>query len=503
MSFKVSPYQKYDSLDWAGLTTENHWGMLYNQHPLMMNNVIENIYKVNLGDDIISFMDQFPTKYLDQDVAHEWMLQGADEKSIPLEAAYLDKAMGTVVSASSVAGKNFTSFYLKFPERYFGVSQVILGNKIDLYALRVMEEPIPVGGTSYLYEVKLVDDDATKYVPYEELVAGVEYSKGWSLSEQTLSSRGSDTHHTSPFRMQAWMSMIRKTELVPGNMIRKGKNDPQAFSFKTPSGEQLTTWLNKLDYDFYTQFRREVARMAVYGRSNKLVDGTFSMKGDSGYEIRSSPGLRQQIAPGNISYYNTFNLENMVDFALEQLAIGKLPHDSRKFTLMTGEQGMKVFSRAVEAYGAGSSNGTIYNYNRVDALKGGSNGSFHRPQYTKVIDINGIEFTILHNPDYDNRIMHKIRHDKGGVAESHRFTMLDFGSQDGGPNIQKLALKGEDEIYKYIPGLRDPFSAGGNGSTPGLIANSVDGYQLERMQIGGIYVKNPLRTGEFIPVELA
>ena len=502
MSFKVSPYQKNDSIDWNGLTTENHWGMLYNQHPLLMSKVIENIYKVNLGDDIISFMDQFPTKYLDQDVAHEWLLQGADEKSIALQGAYLDEAMSTAVSATSTAGKNFTTFYMKFAEAYFDVTQVILGNKIDLYALRIMDTPKSVGG-SYLYKVQLVDDDATKYVPYEELVSGVRYSKGWSLSEQTLSSRGSGTSHNSPFRMQAWMSQIRKTELVPGNMIRKGKNDPNAFSFKTHDGKVLTTWLNKLDYDFYTEFRRECARMAVYGRSNKLSDGTFSMKGDSGYEIRSSPGLRQQIAPGNISYYNNFDLEVLVDFALNQLAIGKLPHDSRKFTLMTGEQGMKIFSRAVEAYGAGTSNGTIYNYNRVQALTGGSAGTFHRPQYVKVIDINGIEFTILHNPDYDNRVTHKIRHEKGGVAESHRFTMLDFGSQDGAPNIQKLALKGEDEVYKCIPGLRDPYSTGGKGNSPGLIANSIDGYQLERMKIGGIYIKNPLRTGEFIPVELA
>jgi hypothetical protein len=81
--------------------------------------------------------------------------------------------------------------------------------------------------------------------------------------------------------------------------------------------------------------------------------------------------------------------------------------------------------------------------------------------------------------------------------------MLDFGSQDGAPNIQKLALKGEDEVYKCIPGLRDPYSTGGKGNSPGLIANSIDGYQLERMKIGGIYIKNPLRTGEFIPVELA
>ena len=51
----VSALQKYEPKDWTGLTTENHLGTIFAQEPILVSNMIENIYKVNLGDDLISF----------------------------------------------------------------------------------------------------------------------------------------------------------------------------------------------------------------------------------------------------------------------------------------------------------------------------------------------------------------------------------------------------------------------------------------------------------------
>ena len=80
----ISPLQKYEPKDWTGLTTENHLGSLFAMEPQLVSSLIENIYKVNLGDDLISFMNQFPMEYIDDDRPYEWFLQGADEKNIPL-----------------------------------------------------------------------------------------------------------------------------------------------------------------------------------------------------------------------------------------------------------------------------------------------------------------------------------------------------------------------------------------------------------------------------------
>src|SRR5574343_593572 len=84
----ISPLQKYEPKDFTGLVTENHLGAMYQQEPILVSNLIEHIYRVNIGEDIVSFMDKFPTLYINDDVPYEWLLQGSDEKNIPLIAAY-------------------------------------------------------------------------------------------------------------------------------------------------------------------------------------------------------------------------------------------------------------------------------------------------------------------------------------------------------------------------------------------------------------------------------
>ena len=57
----ISPLQKYEPKDFTGLVTENHLGAMYQQEPILVSNLIEHIYRVNIGEDIVSFMDKFPT----------------------------------------------------------------------------------------------------------------------------------------------------------------------------------------------------------------------------------------------------------------------------------------------------------------------------------------------------------------------------------------------------------------------------------------------------------
>ena len=91
-----------------------------------------------------------------------------------------------------------------------------------------------------------------------------------------------------------------------------------------------------------------------------------------------------------------------------------------------------------------------------------------------------------------------IKHPDGGLAESHRMTIMDFGTADGAPNIQMVRAKGYEEQFGYIPGLRDPYSPGGMGK-PKVMATSVDGYEIHKADWCGIIVRNPMRMGEWIP----
>lgn len=77
-------------------------------------------------------------------------------------------------------------------------------------------------------------------------------------------------------------------------------------------------------------------------------------------------------------------------------------------------------------------------------------------------------------------------------------TIMDFGTANGKPNIQLVRSAVNPEVYAYLPGLRDPFTAGGLNS-PKIMASPVDGYEIHKADWMGVLVNNPMRLGEWIP----
>jgi hypothetical protein len=305
--------------------------------------------------------------------------------------------------------------------------------------------------------------------------------------------------HTSPFRMENTMSMIRKQYKVPGNMIRKGKNKPLAFSWIDPyTKKQITSWIGQLDWTFKTQFRREIAKLLIYGGSNRMPDGTYGNIGDSGYEMRTGFGLYEQVAPSNIFFFNNFDIDWLCQVALG-LTVGKVAEDSREFLLSTGEYG------AYDFHLAASNNSVKYtpNFTEDRIYMTGEGKMGYRGQFVEYSWINGIKFKLMIDPLKDDSVRNKILSPYGGLASSHSFDIWDVGTSDGEPNIQRVAIEGDEEIYRYIPGMRDPFSPYNNLTSPGMTTNGVDGYEVLKMFIGGIRVKNPMKCARLIPNLLA
>jgi len=484
------PTMRVENKDWAGLTTTNHLGALFGDKPEMISKFISRLEFLDLGEDLVSYLEQYPTHYLSDDVEFEWLLQGAEEKNIPLVKA--TDVSGTEVTATDEFGKNGGRFLLWFDEKLFFKQNVIVGEKPDLYKVLLRTEG-EQRGAYFVYECELVTGNSDLYVPYDELQSGTRWSIEYSLSEQTLSRDGSDVSFTSPFRMANRMSMLRKKHLVPGDMINKRVNDPVVFGLHGKEDKTFTTWLNKLDWEFNRQFRREKAKLLMFGNSNRRADGSYANIGDSGYEIKAGMGLREQISPSNILRYTDFNIETFVDYCLS-LSVGKLPEDSRRFVIGTGEHGLKVASRAIETYAGANA----LEYNRIEGLTGGSKAMFRRPQFVKLADINGITLEFMHIPQYDDAVRNKTYHPDGGLAESHRMTIMDFGTAKGEPNIQLVRSKVNPEVFAYMPGLRDGFTPGGLGK-PKVMATTVDGYEIHKADWVGLMVRNPMRMGEWIP----
>jgi hypothetical protein len=488
---KISPFQMTEAQSWAGLTTTNHLGAIYQAKPQMASKLMTRIHQTNFGLDLDSYLDRFDPLYLDNDNDFEWDLIGTAKKNVPLVVA---RIAGTAVVVSDSPGKNFTEVELVFPEQWFSDENIIVGHKNEAYPLQVIADPTPEG-VNWVYRCKLITGDPDLFIPFAELAAGTRFSKDWSLVEQTLSKKGGLINFTSPFKMRNAFSMIRMQHTVPGNMIDR----PMATAWKGETGETYKTWTQYEDYQFDMQFRQEKNRLLMYAKANKASDGTYKNFGKSGHIKKQGAGIRQQMEASNSSFYNTFSIDYLVDILLD-LSEGKLPGDRREFVLRTGERGAVQFHKALENHTQLFQ--PLRDESRMYKAKGEmvKMGYGYGGQFVEFMGPQGIKVNLSIDSLYDDRERNKIYHPDGGVAESYRYDILDVGTNDGEPNIRKVYVKGNDDGMGYEPGLRHPFSRSGERN---IMANSTDGYTYHRWSICGAMVKDPSRTAQIIPSLLA
>jgi len=485
---KISPFQMTEAQSWSGLTTTNHMGAIYQANPQMASKLMTRINQTNFGLDLDTYLDQFTPLYLDSDDDFEWDLIGSAKKNVPLVEARIS---GTAVTAADQAGLNFTEVELVFGEQWFSDENVIVGEKNEVYSLQVIADPTPEG-TNWVYRTKLITGDANLFVPFEELAAGKKFSKEWSLVEQTLSKKGGLINFTSPFKMRNSFSMIRMQHTVPGNMIDR----PMATAWKGDDNKVYKTWTQYEDFQFDNQFKLEKNKLLMFARSNKASDGSYKNFGKSGFIKKQGAGIRQQMEASNTSFYNDFSIDYLLNVLLD-LSEGKLPTDQREFVLRTGERGAVQFHKALESHSQ------LFTPLRDDSrmykasnATGAKMGYGYGGQFIEYMGPQGIKVSLSIDSMYDDRERNKILHPDGGVAESYRYDILDVGTSDGEPNIRKVYVKGQENFMGYEPGLRHPFSRGGERN---IMANSTDGYTYHRGTICGAMVKDPSRTASLIP----
>lgn len=492
---RIFKTQVTDPKHWSHMTREQHLGWTGQNQPVDIGNkMIDRLYEYNYGaDNIVSFIEKLPTHTIPKEGPYRWYLQGTEERNIPLAKATIDEAGSTEVTDTHKAGIAGGIFYMWYSENYFYATSVIVGDHPEQYSLRCVGEGEQVGSL-YRYAVQLTTNDPNLFVPASELYKSSRWSEEYGLTEQELSIRGNSVHHASPFAMENTTSQIRKNYEVPGNMITAGENYPLNFKFVTDEGKTFDKWIPKLDWDFMTQFRRDKARLLLNGKSTVLTNGNSWLKGESGNTIKAGYGLYEQMAGGHTMYFNKFSIDNLCDF-IQDITYNKFREDQRKIVLSTGSYGLIDFHKALMNKGSGYSWAqTGHNFrpsgNEVTLVEG---------QMTKFIWVNGIEIAVTLDPMKDDPIRNKLQHPDGGPVSSRVFDIFDFGTTNGEANIQRVKVEGSEEFYGYINGMRDAFQPYNNLGQPRQMASSKDGYSVYKQWIGGVMVKNPLKTGRYIP----
>jgi hypothetical protein len=486
---KISPFQLYESEDITGLVTKSHLGYRFGIEPQQASKVATMIHQANLGATVNAYLNQFPVKTFDTDDDFTWDITTNGKKNIPLVKAEI--TLGTAVTATSQAGLNYAEFYLYFAEAYFTDVNVIVGERNEIYPIQILEDPVNVGGT-WRYRCRLLTGDPSLFIPYEELVAGKRFSKDFSPVEKELSVKGGGVHYTFPYKMMNAMTMIRMQDTIPGNMIER----PVKFSWIDPATKKLmTTWMDYRSYELEMQYQDEINHMLVYAISNKTEDGKYMQRGKSGRVIQMGAGIKQQMEAANYNTYNSFDIKKFTEMLLD-LTVGKVVMGQREVTVLTGEWGMYQFHEALEDYT------TLYtparDEYRIYSSKGNAMG--FRGQFLEYIGPNGIKVNIVHDALKDDFARNKVFYPGGqGLAESRVYDILNMGTSDGRPNIQKVALSKFGDIRGYEPGLRDPFTI---GQTNRIMSNPKDAWTEHRAYTGGSIVYDPTRTATYKPIIL-
>ena len=491
---QLLPLQKYAAVDYNGLVTDNHFHALYQQKPELISDTIKSIYKTNLQGKLREFVDRFPVKEVEQENGfYNWMLQGQHDKNLAVSDA--EDFAGNTLSAGTFPGNigaNGQRFYLIFDEPLFEETNVIRGES-DTYHFLVKK--VHDAGSRFKVEVELFTDDENMSVPSDEIAVGTRFSKFYDAVPSTLSYKGAEPYFTSPWRMENRPTTMRMQYKVAGNTINKGKNEPLEFGF-TYKGQTESMWINYQDMVAHHQCEEMFARMCLYGKKNWTADHKYLNKDDNTkYSIESGSGFFEQIAPSNVHYYNTYDLDWHLEMLLD-MGVGKLERGKRIVHIMTGEFGAIEISKQIAQKTAAQVTIVSDKYitgSTAPGNLGGKNTKYSmEPQYNIYQWYNGVELRIEILDFLDDDVYFPQRHPDGlGGVESHRMIALDYGEDAG---IYRVKPKGvPDYNWAYIAGMRDPFTAGGKGS-PKSVASAIDGYEVHFQKWGGMIIEDPTKV---------
>ena len=491
---KVFMNQITDPKYWGKLTRESHLANM-GMTSIQTSKMIERLVDLDIGaNNFVNFVDGLPTYDLDEEGPYRYAIQGIEERNHGLVKATIDAAGTTQITDAHKAGYKGASFYMWFEDDVFYPTSSITSNHPEQFVLRVMGEGDQIGMYTRYQVQLLATSDSTLFVPAVEVAAGTRWVDRFGLTEQEGSVRGKGVSHGSHFMLENSTSALRINYEVLGNMINKGVNRPLEWEFVGDNGERFKAWLPKLEYDFNVQFRRDKANLMLYGKATTFNGSPSLIKGESGNTVKAGLGLYEFMNTGNVKYYNQFSIDNLAKFILD-ITYNMVGEDKRKIVVSTGEYGLYQAHQSLSQKAAGyawlqSGHNFKQNGNKITLDEG---------QMMSYIFVNGIEINFILDKMKDNTIHNMLMHPSGGPVTSYIYDIYDFGTTNGKPNVQKIKVKDYEELYGYIPGMRDPYQPYNNLTTPRMMASSKDGYSVFKQWCGGIHVANPKKTGRYIP----
>lgn len=496
----LGKYQMLEAKTWKGTTVKNHLHAIYKASPQKATDVMIQFLAQHRGKSLENYLMKFPVKYFETDDEYYWELIGSSRRNLPLvEARY----QGAVVTDSDTGiGAGNSQFDLVFEEDYFAEGNRIVGERNEVYPIRILKDRPE--GILHVYTCELMGG-VVGGMPGEELVAGKRFSVDYSPVEDTMSREVGDVRFTSPISMRNEWTTLRIKHKAPGNMLDRKVFMGIPFVNKEGKKGVHTMWMHHVDYVIEETFSEEKNKAIMYSRSNRLANGEYQNTGKSGFVIKEGDGIRAQMEISNTIFYNDFDL-GLVENILYNLSESKLGFGERTFVLRTGERGAAQFHKAVLQTTSGWQAFSFLRGSDHPAIITQTSSNLHTNalsagfQFTEFKAPNGVTVKVEVDPIYDDRERNKIMHPDGGVAESYRYDILYIGSTEV-PNIQICKVRGQEEYRGYQWGpFRNPFT--GDQNNP-YASYDEDSAVIHKYATLGAVIYDSSRTASLIPSILA
>ncbi len=460
----------------SGMADTNHLQMFLQESPEKFNKVMTMAFASrNIKSNPLLELTEGrgKVKYL-QGNTDDWTWS---QQITPRPAVVLEN-----IESSATPGIDKTKFKIKLDQDWFSQGESITTDKERI--IRISQEVAPYKeGPGWVYTVELLTDNANDYYPTDYLEAGVEYVRMFGTYGENASQSTKLNFDGNIVLKNSLPDMIRVSHDVTGYVqdrvftVSSYITDVEDPTKTTELSD--SKWISRAEVKFWEQVREETENTLFYSR------GSNHIKGESGYNVRTNYGFKQQLDWGHVETYNTFSEKLIREFLLD-VFFGRVSSKNRDVVLLTGEYGFMLFDDAFKR----ATNGLLIDTSKV--ISGSEMNMGYGYQFTQYRMINGGTVTLKHLPSLDTKITNTMRSKKTGYPkESATFYILDL-SGEGVDNLWMVRQK-DSLHWSYITGTRAPWPLKGS-----VTSNAKDGYTLIARDRVGLHIEDVSMTGKLV-----
>ena len=460
----------------AGLVQDSHLSQFFLVEPELAATVATTIYNRQNGykNALTGLTTGAGKSKKLNSIVYRWPIVGDSRKAIAITRAVFDSAVQPGVAGSF--------FKVGAAEKWFTLGDILTLDD-NSYSIRVAAE-VALEGNDYIYTLQLVTNDPTAFVPTALLQVGRELSKDFNAVEHDHSRTSGETHYSTPFMLENYMTTVRKSFSMTGAAHER----VLIIQLQNPDGSELaSTWVKYNEWEFWTQWMDELEIMLMFGKTNVKANGTTDLKGPSGNPIYIGSGLEQQISASNKRYYTVLTEQIIRDF-MSDLSFNGTEGGPRSYVALCGRGFMDLFDQAMKKSSA--------NFVLVDNtfIKGSGSNLELGGQFMKYTGLNGDSIELKEYMPYNSTLRNRQLHPQTGrPVESYKATFLNFKTYSKGePNIMRVYTR--EGVSTYLEGLYGPYGPKKNGTS----ATAVDGYEFHIMSECGIMLKDPTDAAQLL-----